>query len=91
MLTLTDSAAQAIQGLVIDRPGAGLRIFSQSADSDQVRLGLSISDVPESTDEVVEQAGCRVFLDQQVAPLLDGRTLDANPSEGEPVQFSFVA
>jgi Fe-S cluster assembly iron-binding protein IscA len=90
MLTLTDDATNAIQGLVGDRPGAGLRIYSQNSDSDQLLFGLSISDGPEPTDEVVEQSGCHVFLDEQVAPLVDGRTLDARP-EGQQVQFAFVA
>jgi Fe-S cluster assembly iron-binding protein IscA len=90
MLTLTEDATQAIQGLVGDRSGAGLRIFSKDSNGDELQLGLAISDGPEPTDRVVEQSGCHVFLDEQVAPLLDGRTLDARP-EGQQVQFSFVA
>lgn len=90
MLTLTEGATQAIQGLVGDRPDAGLRIFSEDIDSNQVTLGLSVADRPEPTDEVVSQAGCQVFIDQQVAPLMDGRTLDATPTEGQQVQFSLV-
>lgn len=90
MLVLTEGATQAIQGLVGDHPEAGLRIFSQGIDSDQVTLGLSVSERPEPTDEVVSQAGCQVFIDHQVAPLVDGRTLDATPIEGQQVQFSLV-
>jgi Fe-S cluster assembly iron-binding protein IscA len=90
MLTLTDGATQAIKGLVGDREGAGLRIFPGQSDNDELRLGVSISDAPEPTDEVVEQSGCQVFLDEQVAPLVDGRTLDAAPADGERVQFAFV-
>jgi Fe-S cluster assembly iron-binding protein IscA len=90
MLTLTEGATQAIHDLVGERPGAGLRIFSQNSDSDQLQLGLSISGGPEPTDEVVEQEGCHVFLDEQVAPLVDGRTLDARPAEGQRVEFAFV-
>lgn len=91
MLTLTEGAAQAIQGLVGDRPGAGLRIFSQQPVGDQLQLGLTISEGPEPTDEVVEQSGCQVFLDEQVAPLIDGRTLDAESADGQQkVRFSFV-
>ncbi len=91
MLTLTDGATQAIQELVGEREGAGLRIFAQNPDSDQLQLGLSISEAPEPTDEVVEQSGCQVFLDEQIAPLVDGRTLDAQPADGQRVQFAFVA
>ena len=91
MLTLTEDAAQAIQSLVGDHPDAGLRIFPQNTDGDNLQLGLSISGSPEPTDEVVQQSGCQVFLEQQIAPLVDGRTLDASPTEGQGVQFSFVA
>ena len=91
MLRLTEDATQAIQGLVGERPGAGLRIYSQDSDNDQLQFGLAISDGPEPTDEVVEQSGCHVFLDERVAPLVDGRTLDARPTEGQRVQFAFVA
>ena len=47
-------------------------------------------DRPFTHDEVVEQAGCQVFLDEQVAPLIDGRTLDAVPTQGDRYQFAFV-
>jgi len=90
MLTLTDGATQAIQDLIADRPGAGLRIFCRNSDTDSLQLGLSISDAPEPTDEVVEESGCQVFLDQEVVPIVDGRTLDANPAEGQMVKFAFV-
>ena len=91
MLTITPSAAQAIQGLVNDRPEAGLRIFSRPLEGDEIQLGLSIADGPQPTDEVVEQSGCHVFLDEMVAPLVDGHTLDARPAEGQKVEFSFVS
>lgn len=93
MLTLTDEATEAIQGLVGSRPGAGLRIFPESpmANGDEAQLGLSISDEPEPTDEVVEKSGAKVFLDQEVAPLVDGRTLDARPMGDQKVQFAFLS
>jgi iron-sulfur cluster assembly protein len=93
MLALTEEATAAIQGLVGGRPGAGLRIFSEppTSDGDQAQFGLSISDGPEPTDEVVEKSGTYVFLDPQVARLVDGRTLDARATEGQKVEFAFVA
>lgn len=90
MLTLTEGATDAIKGLVADYPGAGLRIFSGPYENEELRLGLTISDAPEPTDEVVEQSGCQVFLDEQVAPLVDGRTLDAAPVDEGRVQFAIV-
>jgi Fe-S cluster assembly iron-binding protein IscA len=90
MLTLTEGATEAIKGLVGDHPGAGLRIFPGVSDGQELQLGLSISESPEPTDEVVEQSGCHVFLDEQVAPLIDGRTLDAAPSDEGRLQFAIV-
>ena len=90
MITLTEGATEAIQQLVGDRPGAGLRIFPQQSDSDRVQLGLSIANGPQPSDEVVEDSGCQVFLDSEVAPLVDGHVLDAR-AEGERVEFAFVA
>ncbi|MGH8981015.1 MAG: Fe-S cluster assembly protein HesB [Acidimicrobiales bacterium] len=90
MITLTDDAVRAIDGLVGERPSAGLRIFSQRSPEGSLQLGLSISQSPEPSDEVVSQSGCQVFLDHEAAPLVDGRTLDAVPTDGEEVRFSFV-
>lgn len=90
MLNLTDGATEAISGLVGNQPGAGLRIYPQQVENDELRLGLAISRSPEPTDEVVEQAGCQVFLDQDVAPLIDGRTLDAVATGEDRYQFAFV-
>lgn len=90
MLTLTEGATEAIHGLVGDRPGAGLRIFPRAVENGEMELALSVSDNPEPTDEVVQQSGCQVFLDQQVAPLVDGRTLDAVRSEEEQYRFALA-
>jgi Fe-S cluster assembly iron-binding protein IscA len=90
VLTLTTQAAQAIQGLVADHPGAGLRISSRSTDGNQVQLGLELSGRPAPTDEVIEEQGSHVFLDEQVAPLLDGRTLDARVTDEQEVAFTLL-
>lgn len=90
MLTVTTDAAQAIQELVASQPGAGLRISPQSTDGDQIELGLAVTTTPEATDEVIEQEGCQVFLDEQVAPLLDGRTLDTRPTGNQTIGFTLL-
>lgn len=92
MLNLTDDATRAIDGLVGNRgPDAGLRITSEHVQDGKVQLAVSIADRPEPTDEVVEQSGCRVFLDAQAAPVVDGATLDTVETGGErAVRFAFV-
>jgi Fe-S cluster assembly iron-binding protein IscA len=90
MLTLTMEAAEAIHGLCGDQPGAGLRISSQSTDGDRVQLGLTLTDRPAPTDQVIEEQGSQVFLDEEVAPLLDGKTLDAQITSDQEVAFRLV-
>ena len=46
MLTLTSEAAPAINALVADQPGAGLRISSESVDGDRITLGLTVTSTP---------------------------------------------
>jgi Fe-S cluster assembly iron-binding protein IscA len=91
MLSLTENATEVIRELVNDHPGGGLRIFSQSTDSSELHLALSIADHPQPTDEVLEQSGCQVFLDQEVAPAVDGQILDAHVLDGQRVEFNFVS
>jgi Fe-S cluster assembly iron-binding protein IscA len=76
VLTVTTNAAEAIHDLVAKYPGTGLRIWPRFTDGDRVRFGLELSDRPAPTDQIIEEHGSKVFLDQQVAPLLDGGILD---------------
>lgn len=81
MLTLTDGARLAILGLTepIDPKGqAGLRIATTSTSTDGrgPELGLNIATEPTPGDQIVDDAGARVFLDEAAAGLLDQQTLD---------------
>ena len=87
MLALTDAAVVAIATVVSDRPGAGIRIVARHTDDDRVRLRLDIATEPEPTDQVLEEQGTLVFLAEEVASLLDERTLDGSIAEGEPPTF----
>jgi Fe-S cluster assembly iron-binding protein IscA len=90
MLTLTAEAAQAINSLVANQPGAGLRISSQSEDGNQVQLGLTVTDRPAPSDQVIEEQGTQVFLDEEVVPLLDNKTLDARITDDQEVAFRLL-
>jgi Fe-S cluster assembly iron-binding protein IscA len=76
VLTVTPNAAEAIHDLVAKYPGTGLRIWPRFRDGDRVRFGLELSDRPAPTDQVIEEHGSQVFLDEQVAPVLDAGILD---------------
>jgi len=91
VLTITDTAAEAIHGIVAapELPdGAGLRIATQH-DSDPARqaaLEVSVAESPAETDQVVSEAGARVFVEAEAVPLLDDKLLDAQ-IEGTRVGF----
>ncbi|MFL5818083.1 MAG: HesB/YadR/YfhF-family protein [Conexibacter sp.] len=88
MLTLTDTAAEAIRGIVAapELPeGAGLRIATQP-DAEQASLEVSVAESPAETDQVVSEAGARVFVEAEAVPLLDDKLLDAE-IEGTRVGF----
>jgi len=90
MLTVTTSAAQAINAVVGDVPQGGLRISPASANGDELLLQVTVVEAPAPTDEIVEGQGTQVFLDRQVAPLLDGKTLDAEVGTDREVRFAIV-
>lgn len=90
MLTLTPDAAHVIQDLVSDHPGAGLRISSNPVDTDRIELGLAVTASPEPTDQIIDEQGSQVFLDLQVAPLLEDKTLDVEVSDDREVAFKLV-
>ncbi len=80
MLTLTDEARLAIQSLtapVESAPGAGVRIAANApADGQGQELALTVATDPQPGDQVVDDAGARVFLDPTAAQILDEQTLD---------------
>jgi iron-sulfur cluster assembly protein len=65
--------------------GAGLRIATQP-DAEQASLEVSVAESPAETDQVVSEAGARVFVEADAVPLLDDKQLDAE-IEGTRVGF----
>jgi Fe-S cluster assembly iron-binding protein IscA len=80
MLTLTQDARLAIQGLIepVDTDGhGGLRIaVADSPNGQGPQLGLELATGPNPGDSVIDEEGARVFLDHSASALLDGSTLD---------------
>lgn len=88
MLTLTENASTIISTLT-DQVGAGdgtgLRITSESPEQ-----GLAVTTAPaaEPGDQVLEQSGATVFLDEGAAQLLDDKVLDATVDQEGKVEFA---
>lgn len=80
MLAITETAAEAIRGIVAapELPdGAGLRIATQPGSGAAGALEVSVADTPAATDQVVDEAGARVFVEADAIDLLDDKLLDA--------------
>lgn len=92
MLTMTDSAAEAIKGVLAAQgedvaADGGLRI-STSPMGDA--FDLSVATAPAEGDTTVTASGARVFLEPQAANFLDDKVLDAEAAETGEVQFSLA-
>lgn len=92
MLTITDTAAEAIRGIVAapELPeGAGLRIATatETGSGEAGTLEVSVAETPAETDQVVSESGARVFVEADAVPLLDDKLLDAQ-IEGTRVGFT---
>lgn len=91
MLTLTENATNLIKNLADQTAvaeNAGLRI---SAGADDAQLSVDLAPAPEPTDQIVESAGARVFLEENAALALDDKVLDAHLDEAGAVTFAIGA
>ncbi len=90
MLTLTPTAAEAVQALVagteIDDQTGGLRISPGEAIAERSALRLELVNQPEPTDNEIAAGDAHVFLEETVAEALDDKVLDASVESGR-VQF----
>ena len=92
MLTVTDDAVTAIDGILATRDlpdEAGVRVTAEfnpgSGDSAGPELQLQVVEAPQPGDQIVD--GASVYLEPEAAALLDQRTLDAEKS-GETLRFA---
>jgi iron-sulfur cluster assembly protein len=96
VLTLTENASTVVKTIVgqsVDpaaaQDTAGLRISQDAPDSPA--LHVMATEAPEPGDQVLEEDGARVFLEETAAVTLDDKVLDAQVDEGGGVQFSIGA
>ncbi|MBO0829556.1 MAG: Fe-S cluster assembly protein HesB [Streptosporangiales bacterium] len=90
MLALTDNAVSVIRDLAATTQTpdtTGVRI---AVAQDQEQLSLALTPAASDGDQVVEDQGARVYLEQEAASMLADRTLDAAVEQDGSVQF-FVA
>src|SRR5712691_10762627 len=92
MLVLTEAAAEVVKS-VTSTPQTpdetGLRIVSSaSKPDDPSALEVTAAAGPGENDQVIEEAGARVFLEPQAAAYLDDKVLDAQIDEQGTAHFT---
>jgi len=90
VLTLTENATSVIKTITESQQqpeGSGLRIVQQGAGQ-EAELALTMATAPEPGDQVVEEEGARVFLEETAAHTLEDKILDAQVDESGGVQFA---
>ncbi|MGB8170804.1 MAG: iron-sulfur cluster assembly accessory protein [Chthoniobacteraceae bacterium] len=77
MITVTDSAFQHLQELVLEKgePGKGLRIYVESGGCAGMQYGMTLDEAQEG-DEVIARDEMKILVDAQSLQYLDGSTVD---------------
>jgi Fe-S cluster assembly iron-binding protein IscA len=91
VLTLTENANNVVKNIVEQTAAsgeAGLRISQDAADSPA--LHVMPTEAPQPGDQILEEDGARVFLEETAAVTLDDKILDAQVDETGGVQFTIA-
>ena len=91
MLTLTENASTVVKTIVEqseEQQEAGLRISQDAPDSPA--LHVIPTQAPQPGDQVLEESGARVFLEETAAMTLDDKILDAQVDDAGGVQFTIA-
>ena len=89
MLTLTENASTVVKTIVdqsTEQDHAGLRISQDAPDSPA--LHVIATEAPQPGDQVLEEDGARVFLEETAAATLDDKVLDAQVDEEGTARFA---
>ncbi len=90
MLTLTENASTIVRD-ISTQPGlpesAGLRITSEG-DAPDATFAVSAAEGAMPGDQVVEQSGATVYLDETAAVMLEDKILDAAVDPSGKVEFA---
>jgi iron-sulfur cluster assembly protein len=87
MLTLTPTAAEVVRTIVAEAPQSGLRIAPGPPTDTGTALEMSLVEEPEATDQEIDDDGATIYLEPQVAELLEDKVLDAVVEDGQ-ISFS---
>lgn len=90
MLNLTENASTIVKDIAAQGGAetAGLRISSD--ESSEQAFAVNAAAAAEPGDQVVEQDGATIFLDESAAQQLDDKVLDAAVDQQGGVQFALA-
>jgi len=86
MLQMTDRAADLLRNLRTEAKlpdGAGIRVFSEAAESGQPTLSLGFTPAPAPGDQIAEHQGVKLFVAQELAEPLSEAVMDVTAENGE--------
>ncbi len=89
MLTLTQNATLIVKEIADQQggtEGTGLRISAEPGP--EAGLNVTTTDTAQPGDQVLEQDGATVYLDENAATMLDDKVLDAAVDDGGRVEFA---
>jgi iron-sulfur cluster assembly protein len=89
MLTLTENAS-SIVNQIIDGQGLGESAGLRITTGETPERGLEVTAAPQAEpgDQVVEQGGASIYLDEAASQLLEDQVLDASVDSAGMVAFS---
>jgi Fe-S cluster assembly iron-binding protein IscA len=91
VLTLTENASTVVK-TIVDQTNtnqeAGLRISQDAEDSPA--LHVMPTEAPQPGDQILEDGGARVFLEETAAVTLEDKILDAQVDDNGGVQFTIA-
>ena len=92
MLQITHAAAELLSEIRKEQQvpdDHGLRVFAETANEDEVSIGLGFTDTPAAGDQVTEQEGLKVFVAPEVAAPLTDTTIDVTPASNGATRLVF--
>jgi Fe-S cluster assembly iron-binding protein IscA len=93
LLEISPSAAEVIRQMVDTLDAvAGVRVAmgpseSTNGTAPQLKVTIAPAAGPMEDDETIDEDGIAVFVDPDIAPLLDDKLLDLEPAGPERMQF----
>ena len=79
MLTLTETAAQKVRGLIADQKmenSTGLRVYVKGGGCSGFSYGLAFESEADEKDNIAESNGIRIFVDPVSLKYLQGAEID---------------